>query len=102
MAFNTTPTSTSVRADGTVRNSNYRTLWGVLYAVIALAIIAGAAMLFTRDRTASAPYAPTNSRVESNTMNNGMGTTIPTGDSVAPTNTAPETLTPDSSTAPSE
>ncbi|MBC7371571.1 MAG: hypothetical protein H7326_08405 [Bdellovibrionaceae bacterium] len=89
MAYNTTPNS-DVRADGTVRNTNYRTLWGVVYAVIALAIVAGAAMLFMRDRTAWTPYAPTNSTVESTTTTNGMGTTAPVDSTTAPsTTTAP-------------
>lgn len=104
MAYNTTPNS-DVRADGTVRNTNYRTLWGVVYAVIALAIVAGAAMLFMRDRTASTPYAPTNSTVESTTTTNGMGTTAPSN-MAAPdtTTTAPvdSTTAPSTTTAPAE
>ena len=102
MAYNTTPNA-DVRADGTVRNSNYRTLWGVVYAVIALAIVAGAAMLFMRDRTA-APYTP-GTTVES-TNTNGMGTTAPDTTTApatsAPTTLAPETTTPDTTTAPAD
>jgi len=57
MAYNTP--KTDVRTDANIRNPNYRTLWGVVYAVIALAIVLGAVWLFTRGRVTEPVTTPT-------------------------------------------
>jgi hypothetical protein len=84
---------TSQTNDVSTSDRNYRRLWGVIYAVVAIAIVAGAAMLFMRGRYATAPATPATS-IESTQNTNAVApandmSTVPGQNTVPVENTAP-------------